>query len=92
MCLCDLEGALDRSSGEGVQKTPLARFQEPHYTVDEIATAWKLSRDTVRKIFEKEPGVLVFGSERSRRKRGYHTLRVPESVMERVHRRSCNPA
>ena len=57
----------------------------------EIAELWKLSRDLVRKIFEGEPGVLVIGRDGSRSKRGYHTLRVPESVLARVYRRSCNP-
>ncbi len=52
---------------------------------------WNLSRDVVRKIFEREPGVLVIGNDGSRSKRGYHTLRIPESVMERVHRCLCNP-
>jgi hypothetical protein len=45
----------------------------------------------VRKIFEREPGVPVLGHDGSRRKRGYHTLRIPESVMERVYRRIYNP-
>lgn len=68
-----------------------ARFQERHYAVAEISEIWNLSRDLVRKIFEGEPGVLVIGNDSSRRKRGYHTLRIPQSVAERVHRRLCNP-
>lgn len=52
---------------------------------------WNLSRDAVRHIFEREPDVLVIGTDGSRTKRGYHTLRIPESVAERVHRRMCNP-
>ena len=74
-------GDSGRPVGEGSQKTPLARFQERHYTVAEIAEMWKLSPDAVRKIFENEPGVLVIGNDGSRSKRGYHTLRIPESVM-----------
>jgi len=70
---------------------PEPRFREPHYTVAEITKVWKLSPDVVRKIFEREPGVLVLGNDGSRAKRGYHTLRIPESVMERVHRSRCNP-
>jgi hypothetical protein len=76
--------------GEDAPQTLLVPFQEPHYTVAEIAELWKLSRDVVRKIFETESGVLVIGNDRSRSKRGYHTLRIPESVAERVHRRMCN--
>lgn len=67
-----------------------AAFQERHYAVAEIAEIWNLSRDVVRKIFESEPGVLVIGNDGSRSKRGYHTLRIPESVMERVHRKFSN--
>lgn len=57
----------------------------------EIAVAWSLSSDSVRKLFQHEPGVLVIGDQGSRRKRGYTTLRIPESVVTRVHRRLCNP-
>ena len=72
----------DRSDGE------VPRFAVQHYTVKDIGTMWKLSEDAVRKIFEKEPGVLVLGEEKpSRHKRRYRTLRIPECVLERVHRR-----
>ena len=91
MRLSESDGTLGRSSGEGVQKTPLAPFREAHYTVDEISKLWKLSRDVVRKIFQGEPGVLVIGHDSSRGKQAYHTLRIPESVLARVYRRSCNP-
>jgi hypothetical protein len=71
---------------------PQERFQERHYSVAQIAELWGLSPDAVRKIFEREPGVLVIGNDGSTRgKRGYHTLRIPESVMERLHRRLSNP-
>ncbi len=79
-----------RPVGDGSQKSPIAIFQERHYTVAEIAEILKLSRDVIRKLFEREPGVLVIGSDRTRSKRGYHTLRIPESVAERAHRRMCN--
>ena len=91
MRLCESEGTLGRSFGEGSGKTALARFEEPHYTVAQIGEIWNLSRDVVRKIFENEPGVFVIGNNGSRSKRGYHTLRIPQSVAERVHRRMCNP-
>ena len=61
---------------------------EPHYSPAQIADIWAVSTDTVRKLFEREPGVLVIGSDVPRRgKRSYKTLRIPQSVMERVHRR-----
>lgn len=59
-----------------------------HYTVRQIAEQWQLSDDMVRKIFEREPGVIAIGETRSNgRKRRYVTLRVPKAVLERVHSR-----
>jgi hypothetical protein len=60
---------------------------ERHYAVTEIAEIWHLSTDKVRDLFEDEPGVLVIGQRSSRRKRRYVTLRIPHSVVERVHAR-----
>jgi hypothetical protein len=63
-------------------------FAERHYSPAEIAERWSLSADAIRKLFEKEPGVLIIGSTVPRRgKRSYTTLRIPESVVVRVHRR-----
>jgi hypothetical protein len=60
---------------------------ERHYSVAEISEMWALSEKTVRRMFEGEDGVLQWGSPETRRKRGYITLRIPESVLLRVHRR-----
>jgi predicted DNA-binding protein YlxM (UPF0122 family) len=73
------------------EKPPLARYHERHYTVAEIAETWNLSRDVVRKLFEREPEVLVIGDDGTRNKRRYRTLRIPESVMQRLHRPLCIP-
>lgn len=63
-------------------------FVELHYTVAEIAEKWKLSEDVVRRLFEKEPGVLVLGKDGTTNgRRRYTTLRIPVSVVERVHKR-----
>jgi hypothetical protein len=63
-------------------------FAVRHYSPVEIASAWGLSTDTVRKLFEHEPGVLVIGNTAPRPgKRSYTTLRIPAFVVERVHRR-----
>jgi hypothetical protein len=61
-------------------------FFERHYSVAEVASKWNYSQDVVRNIFQDEPGVLVLGNEGSHKRR-YTTLRIPESVLERVHRR-----
>ena len=66
---------------------PRATFAERHYSVAEIGGLWGLSHDAVRKLFQNEPDVLVLGNAESRNRRRYTTLRVPESVVQRVHRR-----
>ena len=63
---------------------------EKHYSVIEISKLWALSERTVRRIFENEPGVIVWGHEETIRRRGYRTLRVPETVLQRVHRKLRN--
>jgi hypothetical protein len=60
---------------------------ERHYTVKELGALWKLSGSTVIKIFRDEPGVLKIGRERRRGRRSHMTLRIPESVVQRVYRR-----
>jgi hypothetical protein len=60
---------------------------ETHYSVAELAALWNFSRQTIRRMFEKEPGVLVWRNEETRSKRVYTTLSIPESVALRVHRR-----
>ena len=60
---------------------------EKHYSVIEIAKLWALSEKTVRKIFEREPGVIHWGGEETLHKRAYRTLRVPETTLHRVHRK-----
>jgi hypothetical protein len=60
---------------------------ERHYKPEELAELWGVSTETIRSIFREEPGVLKIGKTGSKYKRGYVTLRIPEEVMERVHRR-----
>jgi hypothetical protein len=61
---------------------------ERHLSPGQIAELWGLSADKVRRLFQNEPGVLVFANAtKGRRKRSYQTLRIPQYVVERVHRR-----
>jgi hypothetical protein len=62
-------------------------FLERHFSVQTLAERWGLSADAIRSLFEDEPGVLTLGDRKSGRKRRYVTLRIPESVAARVHRR-----
>lgn len=59
---------------------------EKHYSVEELAEQWCMSTDFVRRLFLHEEGVVVFCHPRPGR-RVYRTLRIPESVAQRVHRR-----
>lgn len=63
---------------------------ERHYSLAELAEMWSLSTDTVRRIFEEEPGVLVFENPIRSSPRRFRTLRIPESVAERVYSRFSN--
>jgi AraC-like DNA-binding protein len=75
----DTDGALSR--------TPVL---ERHFSPDELAQLWGLSPDTLRRLFEREPGVLVIEHTKNTSRRRYRTLRIPESVALRVHRRMTN--
>jgi hypothetical protein len=72
----------------GNQGRPGPPALERHYSIQEIASLWRVSPDTARRLFEDEPGVIEVGQQRRARKRkSYRTLRVPQSVVERVHHR-----
>lgn len=61
---------------------------ERHYTVAEIAELWGLGETKVRELFRGEPGVLQTQLRALRaRKRQNVSLRIPESVLIRVHNR-----
>jgi hypothetical protein len=57
---------------------------EKHYTPAEVAEIWGISVDMARDLFRGEEDVLKL--ERTGSKK-YVTLRIPESVMLRVHTR-----
>jgi hypothetical protein len=73
------------TSGAG-ETEPSRMCTEKHYSVAELADIWKLSENTIRRMFENEPGVIKWGPTESRFKRRYITLRIPETVVLRVHR------
>ena len=60
---------------------------EPHYSVPQVAAMWHVSEKTVRRLFDGEAGVLRWGNSETARKRGYQNLRIPQSVLNRVHHR-----
>jgi hypothetical protein len=64
---------------------------EAVFTTAELAELRKLSTDTIRSLFENEPGVMIINRQR-RGVRRYRTLRIPASVAARVFRRLTNQA
>ena len=60
---------------------------EEHLTCRQVAKQWNSSVDTVRRIFRDEPGVLKIERPETLHKRGYVSLRIPVSIVERVHRK-----
>jgi len=61
---------------------------EKHYTVQEIALAWNVSEETVRRRFRGVPGVLHLGEATRligrKYRRGYELLRIPASIEEKI--------
>jgi hypothetical protein len=68
---------------EGIHSVAL----EPHYSVPQVAELWHISEKIVRRLFEDEEGVLRWGNAETARKRAYQNLRIPQSVLMRVHQR-----
>jgi hypothetical protein len=60
------------------------------FTPKELGALWQLSENSIRRLFQDEPGVFVMGTLKARKKRGYTTLRIPESVAARVWRERLN--
>ena len=60
-----------------------ASIDDGYLTVIEVAERLKVNEETVRRLFLNEPGVLVISFPR-RGRRIYRTLRIPESVYQRV--------
>ena len=63
-----------------------ATASERHYTPRDIAKLWAVSEKSVIRVFEKEPGVLVIQNSLGRNARRHRTMRIPFSVLDRVHR------
>jgi hypothetical protein len=62
-------------------------FEEPLYTPGQLAKLWQLSEQSIRRLFQDEPGVFILGASNPRGRRGYTTLRIPAAVAQRVFNR-----
>jgi AcrR family transcriptional regulator len=59
-------------------------LDKPAFTVQEVAALMGLSRQTVTRLFENEPGVLVLKRPEEKHKRSHRSIRIPRAVYERV--------
>jgi hypothetical protein len=67
----------------GARYADFVAITDTVYTLAEVAERLKVNEDTVRRMFMSEPGVIVICFPRKGR-RVYRTLRIPETVLERV--------
>lgn len=66
---------------------------EKYYTINELRAVLQMSFERVRLLVKDEPGVLRFAAQATNGKRRRRTMyRIPESVVQRILRRSANPA
>jgi hypothetical protein len=54
------------------------------YTPKQLGEIWQLSENSIRRLFQDEPGVFTLGDSNPRGRRGYTTLRIPSSIALKV--------
>jgi hypothetical protein len=65
---------------------------EKHYTINELCEPLNMSFERVRQLVRNEPGVLKIEPAKPSKRRTRVMYRIPESVVQRILRRSSNPA
>jgi hypothetical protein len=95
----DIERLVQFAKTQGKRNTPPTKEvpfvddgAQENFTVAQVASLWRLSRDTIQRLFENEPGVVVLGNKNPRGKRRRITLRIPRAAIMRVKKRRSNPA
>jgi hypothetical protein len=63
-------------AGAGSVSNPFGRVYSPR----QLAGLWQLSENSIRRLFQDRDGVFTLGTSNPRGKRGYQTLRIPESI------------
>ena len=68
--------------------------QDQHYVPGELAKLWHMSPNSVRRIFRNEPGVILIEppTPKKPRKRRLVQMRIPASVVQRVHAKPSKAA
>lgn len=79
------------SKQEAMRQRAHKLFQQPihpEYSVNQAAQLLGLSRWTITSMFEHEPGVRIYGNDKTtRNRRRQRTLLIPENVLRRVQER-----
>ena len=65
---------------------------ERHWSPAEVAEKWGLGPATIRRLFRDEPGVVVIARPAKKNRQQHRTIRIPQTILERVHRRLQNSA
>jgi hypothetical protein len=65
---------------------------EQHYTLNELSKKWHLSVTTILRWCDEHGGVLVLDRPETLHKRGYRTIRVPESTADEIYSRHFVPS
>lgn len=68
-----------------IPSTSNAAALERHYTVAEVAKMWRVSTGTVYTVFAEVEGVLRYNGKRGSASKRKVLMRIPESVVLRVH-------
>ncbi|GGH00126.1 hypothetical protein [Silvibacterium dinghuense] len=83
----ELQQGFAVDAGEVSQRPVGMQAIERHYTVAQLSKLWLFSESTIRRLFIKEPGVIKISHQPTRKRRGYTSMRIPERIAQRVHRR-----
>jgi len=63
----------------------MSTILEQHFKPIELAKKWRLSDETVRRMFSDVPGVLTIDHPEELHRRGYRSIRIPASIAERIY-------
>lgn len=64
---------------------------ERHYTPTELAIEWHLSVSTIRRWCNEHGGVIMIDRPEVMNKRGYRTIRIPETIAKEIYARHFVP-
>jgi hypothetical protein len=62
---------------------------ERHHSLREAAALWGVSRQTMVRLLDGQPGVLEYGHDDDGKRRPHKTRLIPESVLLRLHSQLC---